>query len=301
MTRFIRVGIAAAAATAMTFHAQAADIRPVFKAPMPVAPLGWSGLYFGVNAGGSIGIDGTRQTATFSSTALGANGLLDNSGRYNPTGWMFGGQIGYNWQVSSFVFGLEADWQGSLQKASRDFCTPAATIAFFGAGADGFGYCLSGEQNITNFGTARVRAGADRHDTLWYVTGGLAWGTVKESVAFAGAANTTVFPAALQPGPFLPTAASYSSTRIGWTLGAGVELMIAGGWSAKLEYLYVDLGSISNTLPIAINPAFGPAFTVGGVANVTSTSRVTDNIVRLGLNYRFGGNTVSQITDRAPR
>jgi outer membrane immunogenic protein len=257
-----------------------------------VAPLGWTGFYFGVNAGGSIGTDSTTQTATFSSTALGANGLLNNSGRYNPTGWVFGGQVGYNWQVSSFVFGLEADWQGSLQKDRRNNCTPAATIAFFGAGANGFGYCLSSEQKITNVGTARARAGVDRHGALWYVTGGLAWGTVKENDAFAGSANTTVFPAALQPGPFLPGAAAFSATRTGWTVGAGVETMIAGGWSAKLEYLYVDLGSISDTLPIAINPAFGPAFTTGGVASATNTSRVRDNIVRLGLNYRFGGDGV---------
>jgi len=113
-------------------------------------------------------------------------------------------------------------------------------------------------------------------------------GTVKEADAFAGSANTTIFPGILQPGPFVPGAAAFSSSRTGWTVGGGVETMIAGGWSAKLEYLYVDLGSVSNTLPIGINPAFGPAFNTGGAASATSTSRVRDNIVRLGLNYRFG-------------
>ena len=54
----------------------------------------------------------------------------------------------------------------------------------------------------------------------------------------------------------------------------------------------IDLGEISNTLPIAINPAFGVPFTAGGVASATSTSHVRDNIVRLGLNYRFGGDVV---------
>ena len=293
MTRIVRVGLAAAPAMAMTFSAHAADM-PVYKAPVPVAaaPLGWTGFYLGVNAGGSIGIDSTRQTAAFSSTALGANGLLDSAGRYSPTGWVGGGQIGYNIQVSSFVFGLEADWQRTWEKDHRSSCTPPAAIAFFGAGANGFGYCLSGEQKISNVGTARARAGIDRHGALWYVTGGLAWGTVKETDAFAGSANTTIFPAALQPGPFLPGAAAFSAHRTGWTVGAGVETMLFGGWSAKLEYLYVDLGSISNTLPIAINPAFGPAFTTGGAASATSTSRVRDNIVRLGLNYRFGGDAL---------
>ena len=190
--------------------------------------------------------------------------------------------------MSSFVYGLEADWQWSLQKDSRSNCTPPAALAFFGAGANGFGYCLNGEQKITNIGTARARGGVDLHGTLWYLTGGLAWGTVKENDSFIGSANPTIFPAALQPGPFLSSAASVSTTRIGWTLGAGVETMIVGGWSAKLEYLYVDLGSISNTVPIAINPAFGPAFTTGGVASATNTSHVRDNIVRLGLNFWRG-------------
>jgi outer membrane immunogenic protein len=280
MTRIVRVGLATAAATAMAVSAQAADM-PLYKAPVPVAaPISWTGFYLGGNAGGSIGTDSTRQTATFRSTALGTNELLDSAGRYNPTGWVGGGQIGYNFQVSTFVFGLEADWQRSWEKDHRSSCTPpAATLGFFGAGANGFGYCVSGEQKITNVGTARARAGIDRHGALWYVTGGLAWGTVKEADAFAGSANTTIFPGILQPGPFVPGAAAFSSSRTGWTVGGGVETMIAGGWSAKLEYLYVDLGSVSNTLPIGINPAFGPAFNTGGAASATSTSRVRDNIV----------------------
>jgi opacity protein-like surface antigen len=83
MTSFIRLGIAVAA-IAIAFSAQAADMRAVYKAAVPVAPSSWSGFYLGVNAGGSIGIDSTRQTTTYSSTALGSNVLLDNSGRYAP-------------------------------------------------------------------------------------------------------------------------------------------------------------------------------------------------------------------------
>jgi outer membrane immunogenic protein len=69
------------------------------------------------------------------------------------------GQIGYNWQVSSFVLGLEADWQKAWQKDTRNNCAPAATLAFFGAGADGFGFCTSGEHKVSNLGTVRARAG----------------------------------------------------------------------------------------------------------------------------------------------
>jgi outer membrane immunogenic protein len=267
--------------------ASAADL-PVKAPPVVVVAPGWTGFYVGLNAGGSIGVDSTTQAATVTSTALGTNGLLNSSNRLAPTGWLAGGQIGYNWQVSPLVvLGLEADWQWADQKDSASNSTPAATLAFFGAGANGFGYSLATEQKLTDIGTARARAGVVTQDSLWYATGGFAWGTVKDSYTFIGSANPVIFPAALQPGPFLPGAASFSSTRTGWTVGGGVETKLGRGWSAKLEYLYVDLGSFNHTLPIAINPAFGAAFNTGGVASATTSTHVTDNIIRVGLNYKF--------------
>jgi outer membrane immunogenic protein len=96
-----------------------------------------------------------------------------------------------------------------------------------------------------------------------------------------------IFPAALQPGPFLATTGNFSNSKTGWTIGTGVETRLGGGWSAKLEYLYVDLGNVTDVLPIPINPAFGAAFVNGGGAGMTSTLHVTDNIIRAGLNYTF--------------
>ena len=83
------------------------------KAP-PIAHVtpSWTGFYIGVNAGGSFGSDTATQNATFTSTALGANGLLNSTTQQAPKGWLVGRQLGYNWQVSSsYVLGLEADWQ----------------------------------------------------------------------------------------------------------------------------------------------------------------------------------------------
>jgi len=267
--------------------ALAADI-PV-KAPPPIAHVApsWTGFYVGLNAGGSFGSDTATQNATFISPALGANELLSNTTQQAPKGWLAGGQLGYNWQVSSsYVLGLEADWQWTSQKATSTSCTPPAGIAFFGAGANGFGWCSTSQEKLTSLGTARARAGTLVSDTLWYVTGGFAWATVKDNYAFNGFANPTIFPGALQPGPFLPSGAGFSATRTGWTVGAGAETRLGGGWSAKLEYLFVDLGTLTQTYGIAINPAFGPAFTTG-VASVTSSLHITDNIVRAGLNYKF--------------
>jgi outer membrane immunogenic protein len=265
----------------------AADL-PVKAPPIAHIAPSWTGFYVGVNAGGSFGSDTVSQSANFTSTVLGANQLLSSTNQYAPKGWLAGGQIGYNWQVaSSYVLGLEADWQWSSQKATGTNCTQSANLAFFGAGGNGFGYCSTTQEKLTSLGTARARAGTVVGDSLWYATGGFAWGTVKDNYAFNGFANPTIFPGALQPGPFLPSGASFSATRTGWTVGAGVETRLGGGWSAKLEYLFVDLGTLTQTYGIAINPAFGPAFTTGGVASVTSSFHITDNIVRAGLNYKF--------------
>ena len=124
-------------------------------------------------------------------------------------------------------------------------------------------------------------------DTLWYATGGAAWGTVTDSFAWTGSATAPIFPGALLPGPFLNTAASFGTTKMGWTLGAGMETQLGNRWSAKIEYLYVDLGDFSETMAIPLNAAFGAGLTTGGSATATRSTHVTDNIVRVGLNYRI--------------
>jgi outer membrane immunogenic protein len=266
-------------------HARAADME--FKAPPPPPAGSWTGFYAGVNAGGSIGVSTDAQTAAAGSPALGANRLLDTGDKHASPGAIASGQIGYNWQLSPrWLFGLEGDWQWSSQKNGSTACTPPASLALFGAGGNGFGYCFSDESRITDFGTARARGGVLVGDSLWYATGGLAWGRVRDDFAWGGSANPTVFPGALTPGPFLDSATRYDKYRAGWILGAGVETRIDRSWSAKLEYLYVDLGTISETVAIPINPAFGPVFTAGGAMAARST-HVTDNIVRVGLNYHF--------------
>ena len=101
-------------------------------------------------------------------------------------------------------------------------------------------------------------------NVLLYGTAGVAYGQVKDSA-------TITAPAASVNGTF-------KDVRAGWTAGAGVEGTIGGGWTAKLEYLYVDLGKTEQTLG---TPALGQV--------ITETRRFTDNIVRVGFNYRWGG------------
>src|SRR5712691_4418016 len=174
-------------------------------------------------------------------------------------------------------------WRRSKSSACSP---PATTVSFFGVGASGFGYRLNNVHKQFDFGTARARGGVLINDTLWYATGGLAWGTVEDKVTWLGSATPAIFPGVLAPGPFLDSGAKFVKTRVGWTLGAGAETKLDARWSAKLEYLYVDLGHVNETFAIAINPAFGPAFTTGG-ALATRTVHNSDHIIRLGLNYKL--------------
>ncbi len=106
------------------------------------------------------------------------------------------------------------------------------------------------------------------------MTGGLAYGEVETNATFT---NTVAF----LGGPVVgstTTALSSNTTKAGWVIGAGAEWAIYGPWSAKLEYLYMDLGTVSSSFV-----ATGP-FTL-----INTSSRITDNIVRLGVNYRVGG------------
>ena len=82
----------------------------------PAVGFNWTGLYLGLNGGGGIGVDRTKQNTAFSSNALGANGLLQTSNNVTPVGGLIGGQIGYNWQISPLVIlGFEADGQWASQ------------------------------------------------------------------------------------------------------------------------------------------------------------------------------------------
>jgi outer membrane immunogenic protein len=131
---------------------------------------------------------------------------------------------------------------------------------------------LSLNQKLEWFGTVRGRAGVLVSPTvLLYATGGLAYGEVKTSEIIGGLAGF-----------------SNSDTRVGYTVGAGIEGVIGGNWTAKLEYLYVDLGRTSGSFLTTI-PALG-----GGFLTSTYRSRITDNVLRVGLNYKFGGPVVAK-------
>ena len=127
------------------------------------------------------------------------------------------------------------------------------------------------DQKLEWFGTFRGRGGFLFSPTmLLYATGGLAYGSLKTDITLGGftPAGVPVF-----------AAVSGSNTRVGWTIGGGGEWKFSPNWSAKLEYLYMDIGRTSNTAFLTTGPGTG--------VGVNLTSRVTDNIFRGGINYQF--------------
>jgi outer membrane immunogenic protein len=265
----MRVILGSVAALAMISSASAADL-PIKAAPAPVmAPVwNWTGFYIGINGGYSWGR--SSRDLNFFNPLNGVIIATGTGGGRDMNGGLFGGQIGYNWQASNWVFGVETDAQWTGQKGSTTVLCPVVGC-FPTAVPAGTGVAATLTDKLEWFGTFRGRLGVTvTPSVLLYATGGAAYGSLKTDLGLSG------FTAAGVP---VVAGGSTSSTKFGWTVGAGIEAMFSPNWSAKIEYLYMDLGSISNSVVL---PTAG-GFPLG--ANVTS--RVTDNIIRAGINYHF--------------
>lgn len=214
MKKILTAGVALAALVAAA-PAFAADLSKAYptKAPImaPAPVFSWTGFYLGANAGYAWG------SGDAYSDALGID----------PSGWLGGGQIGFNYQFgNNVVIGAEADLQGSSISDSN--------------------YGI--EQKMDYFGTVRARLGYAFDTVLPYVTGGFAYGHTKVSDSYTGFSD--------------------SNTATGWTLGGGVEYAFLPNWTARAEYLYVDLGDNYYNA-------------IGEKAGLTAS------VARLGLNYKF--------------
>jgi outer membrane immunogenic protein len=186
------LGLAALALAAGS--AAAADLPPRY-APLPYrapvyAAYNWSGFYLGINGGGGWG-----------------GSQWDGVSKFDISGGLIGGTIGYNWQFGGAILGVEGDidWSG-IKGTTTTLCVPGCTTR---------NHWLS---------TARGRAGYAIDRWLPYVTAGLAVGDISATV------------------PGLPGG---SITTAGWTVGAGLEVGVIGNVSVKAEYLYVGFGSFN--------------------------------------------------------
>jgi outer membrane immunogenic protein len=285
MRRLSVAVIAAASAVAFMQIASAADL-PV-KAPRYAPPLppsyNWTGFYIGGNIGGSFGnadTDINIAPVTVTTNFVGSFTVPGSAGSQSasPDGIIGGGQIGYNWQFSpNWVLGLEADIQGSGEKGSSNF---GNSFSFTVLGAPVTGTALADyDAKILWFGTARGRIGYAWDRLMVYATGGLAYGEVK--VEGTSTIRGTVGTGGLTAPFSVSKAIGHSATNVGWTVGAGIEGALADHWTWRAEYLYMDLGSLDD-----LDAVINPIATASGGQTITHT-HFTDNIVRVGVNYRF--------------
>ena len=276
-----KVLLAGAALALLTGSALAADL-PSRKGPppayIPPPPLiTWTGFYVGVNAGGTWS---DNNVVTLPSFDTGPGGFTSGqiAGSF-PTalslsndGFIGGGQIGYNWQFANvFVAGIEADIQGVASGNST------RNILLQGIG--GFQPAVTQvSRSLDYLGTVRGRLGwLFTPSLLVYGTGGLAYGGVNLGASFFGPTF----------GPPLAVSTAFSDTRVGWTAGGGVEWMFWPNWSAKVEYLYYDLGTV--TAPTALY-AYG-----ANITGITPRTRFNGNVVRAGLNYHFNWGSAAPV------
>ena len=216
-----------------------------------VAAFSWSGFYVGANVGygtGHVGADvGLTGNVLIPDATIGLGS--------DVKGFVYGAQIGYNWQMGQFVYGIEADMNFSSQKASNS----VACVAVVGC-------LLSVDSKIKSFETVRGRFGYTIFDrSMLYFTAG--WARLSTSttvnLALAGVSATLL---------------DNSNSNNGWAVGFGYEQMVWDHWSYKLEYLYMSANNSNSIVAI-------PAVLGGG--NVGVSGKVTDNVIRVGLNYHF--------------
>ena len=237
------------AALGLSAPAGAADLaaQPYTKAPPMIVPIyDWSGFYAGVNGGGGV----ARECWDLTNDRITGAGAIPafREGCHDATGGFAGGQLGIRWQTGAWVFGVEAqgDW--------ADFKGSNASLFY--------GPALTNQSKIDAFGLFTGQVGYAWNNVLWYVKGG---------AALTDNRYRGLTPAALvfdQDG----------DTRVGGTIGTGIEVGFAQNWSVAFEYDHLFMGS------------HGFSFN-----NVVSAVTRTDNIhqdVDIGqvrINYRWGG------------
>jgi len=249
-----RIALALLASTAFVVSATAADLptRQLYKAPAP-AVFSWTGLYIGAHVGAGWSTTESRLNTLTVGAASFPIGIPLAS--HTGNGFLGGAQIGFNYQVgSNFVLGIEADGTWTDMKGS------APCLVLF--------TCTDKTKWMA---TAAGRVGFVFDRTMVFVKGGAAWAKHDHNVNLSLAGVTID--------------ASSSDTRTGWLIGTGVEQALGLGWSAKVEYNYIDFGSKDATMPVSITGAG----VVPSVSAATSFNEHT-HVVKGGLNYRFGGN-----------
>ena len=229
--------IAAAAIAVVAYRPALAADLPIPSYPPPLpAAYNWTGIYLGINGGFATG------------NSKWSDGPIGTTDSFPISGFLIGGTAGINYQINEYVFGIEGDgdWT-NLNGNSGSTCGAISAVVTPPVG------CQTQSQWLA---TVRGRVGYAFDRILVYGTAGAAFGKVQTGLN--------------------PPSTFDSTIEAGWAVGGGLEYAFAQNWTAKVEYLLVDLPNISCTT----------AGNCGGAAG--SIVSFNENIFRAGLNYKFG-------------
>jgi outer membrane immunogenic protein len=246
------VFLCGAALVALSVHAAAADLStmpPLLKAPMPVSD--WTGFYVGVNGG--WGWSDPTGNPGFSATGVTLTAIFPSP---QLSGWVFGGQGGFNYQSGFWVGGLEIDVDAAdiHQSQSTAFGITTANLSI----------------KINDLGSARARIGfAPAPWGMLYATGGIGW------------ANSTVNVSFTAPGLLGTAAMEADQNSVGWVAGVGAEMKLADHFLFRAEWLHYDFGTQSFNFPNSAIPI------IVGQVLLDSNQKVKADVVRGGLGYKF--------------
>lgn len=224
--------------------------RPIFN---------WSGVYLGATTGYANGFHSYDDLA---GAFLGYPGLANDQSQ----GFAGGGTLGINWQDGTLVYGLETDIDWLSNKST--YADPNGGIIKF------INPFFPSETNRLNYlGTVRGQLGLALDRTLLYVTAGLAYGEVANTVRY----NSISLPTSNTPY------FNVNSTRLGWVVGSGLERAWTPNWTVKGEALYAQLDS--PTASWVSPPPGSGTFPANAIYNQQFNTSVA--IIRAGLNYKF--------------
>jgi outer membrane immunogenic protein len=243
-----------AAANAVSAYAADIPVAPIYKAPPP-AVFSWTGLYLGADVGmRSAIVDPSVNSTTLNGLNILVPPFCASPGLFGiqpgpcppagvslqNTSFRVGPYLGYNWQLGSqWVVGFEEDWGWADGRNSLNGAFyPGGHLGFISGAPDS-----SFSVKTTWDGSIRGRVGfLATPGVLVYATGGATWMRVE-----ATSACPTGVGQACSPGGAIPIAITNSATRLGWTIGGGLEAHLLGNWLARGEYRYADYGTWGNT------------------------------------------------------
>jgi outer membrane immunogenic protein len=252
--------LATAAALAISAPVRAADLLPP---PPPPPVFTWTGPYIG----GQIGYAWGPSTFDLLGLDLKTLDVLVLTSSNSPSGVVGGAHVGYLYQISQFVIGLEGSVDGTSLRANAQFFLPD----FIGSNN-----VLSAHATADVQGTVRGKLGFAWDRVLIYGTGGVAFGGFTSNLILNGLTPTTV--------PFPIGNRYFSNSLTGWTAGGGIEYAVTDNWWIFAEYRFTDFGSFNNTLA----NGFTPKKKLLGIAVVTNSNpQLQENQVQVGFSYRF--------------